>query len=65
MKNEVKLFEHQKVRTHWDEKEEKWYFPVIDVILILTESSNLRDYWFKMKKRVKIEDGLELSTVCR
>jgi len=65
MKNEVKLFEQQKVRTHWDEKEEKWYFSVIDVISILTESSNPRDYWFKMKTRVKTEDGLELSTVCR
>ncbi len=65
MKNEIKLFEQQKVRTHWDEKEEKWYFSVIDVISILTESSNPRDYWFKMKTRVKTEDGLELSTVCR
>ncbi len=65
MKNEVKLFEQQKVRTHWDEKEEKWYFSVIDVIAILTESTNPRDYWFKMKIRVKTEDGLELSTVCR
>lgn len=65
MKNEVKLFEQQKVRTHWDEKEEKWYFSIIDVIAILTESSNPRDYWFKMKIRVKTEDGLQLSTVCR
>ncbi len=65
MKNGVKLFEQQKVRTHWDEKEEKWYFSVIDVILILTESVNPRDYWFKMKARVKTEDGLQLSTVCR
>ncbi|MDZ4793510.1 MAG: Bro-N domain-containing protein [Bacteroidota bacterium] len=65
MKNEVKLFEQQKVRTNWDEKEEKWYFSVIDVISILTESVNPRDYWFKMKARVKTEDGLELSTVCR
>ena len=65
MKNEVKLFEQQKVRTHWDEKEEKWYFSVIDVISILTESVNPRDYWFKMKARVKTEDGLQLSTVCR
>ena len=65
MRNEVKLFEQQKVRTHWDEKEEKWYFSVIDVIAILTESINPRDYWFKMKARVKTEDGLELSTVCR
>jgi DNA-damage-inducible protein D len=65
MTNKIKLFEQQKVRTHWDEKEEKWYFSVIDVISILTESVNPRDYWFKMKARVKTEDGLELSTVCR
>lgn len=65
MRNEVKLFGQQKVRTHWDEKEDKWYFSVIDVISILTESVNPRDYWFKMKVRVKTEDGLELSTVCR
>jgi DNA-damage-inducible protein D len=65
MTNKIKLFEQQKVRTHWDEKEEKWYFSVIDVISILTESTNPRDYWFKMKQRVKNEDGLELSTVCR
>ena len=65
MKNGVKLFEQQKVRTHWDEKEQKWFFSIIDVIAILTDSANPRDYWFKMKQRVKIEDGLELSTVCR
>ncbi len=65
MKNEVKLFEQQKVRTHWDEIEEKWYFSIIDVIAILTDSVNPRDYWFKMKQRVRTEDGLELSTVCR
>ncbi len=65
MKNEAKLFEQQKVRTYWDEKEEKWYFSVIDVIGILTDSINPRDYWFKMKVRVKTEDGLELSTICR
>ncbi len=65
MKNEVKLFEQQKVRTHWNEKEQKWFFSIIDVIAILTDSVNPRDYWFKMKARVKTEDGLELSTVCR
>ncbi|PKP29914.1 MAG: hypothetical protein CVU00_14145 [Bacteroidetes bacterium HGW-Bacteroidetes-17] len=62
---EIKLFESQKVRTHWDEKNEKWYFSIIDVIEILTESTNPRDYWFKMKLRIKTEDGFELSTVCR
>jgi len=61
----IKLFESKKVRTHWDEKTGTWYFSVIDVVEILTDSSNPRDYWFKMKKRVKTEDGLELSTICR
>lgn len=61
----IKLFETRKVRTHWDEEKETWYFSVIDVIEILTDSSNPRDYWFKMKKRVKTEGKLELSTICR
>lgn len=61
----IKLFETKKVRTHWDEDEETWYFSIIDVVDILTNSLNPRDYWFKMKKRVKSEDGLELSTICR
>jgi len=61
----IKLFEQQKVRTSWNAKEEKWYFSVIDVIEILTESVNPRDYWFKMKIRVNSEEGNELSTVCR
>ena len=61
----VKLFESKQVRSHWDEKEEQWYFSIIDVVEILTNSPNPRDYWFKMKIRVKTEDGLELSTICR
>ncbi len=61
----IKIFEQKQVRTHWDEEQEKWYFSVIDVIEILTDSINPRDYWFKMKIRVKTEDGLELSTICR
>ncbi len=61
----IKLFESKKIRTHWDENEEKWYFSVIDVVEVLTDSSNPRDYWFKMKLRVKSEDGVELSTICR
>jgi len=61
----IKLFEQKKVRTHWENEEEQWYFSVIDVVSILTETSNPRDYWFKMKVRVKSEDGIELSTVCR
>ncbi len=62
---EIKLFEEQKIRTHWDETSEEWYFSVIDVVEVLTGSTNPRDYWFKMKQRVKLEDGIELSTICR
>ena len=61
----IKLFEQKKVRTHWEAKEEQWYFSIIDVVNILTDSNNPRDYWFKMKIRVKLEDGIELSTICR
>jgi DNA-damage-inducible protein D len=63
--SDIKLFENKKVRTHWDEVEQRWYFSVIDVVEVLTESQNPRDYWFKMKIRVKTEDGFELSTICR
>ena len=63
--NNLKLFEGKQVRTYWDTKEEQWYFSVIDVVEILTASPNPRDYWFKMKLRIKTEDGLELSTICR
>jgi prophage antirepressor-like protein len=63
--SDIKLFEDKNVRTFWDEKEQQWYFSVIDVVEVLTNSTNPRDYWFKMKVRVKTEDGLELSTICR
>lgn len=53
------------IRRFFDEQNETWYFSVIDVVAALTESVNPRDYWFKMKIRVKTEDGLELSTICR
>jgi len=62
---EIKLFEERKIRTSWDETTEEWYFSVVDVVEVLTESANPRDYWFKMKQRVKLEDGIELSTICR
>jgi DNA-damage-inducible protein D len=63
--SDIKLFESKSVRSHWDAEQEQWYFSVIDVVEILTNSSNPRDYWFKMKIRIKTEDGLELSTFCR
>ena len=62
---QIKLFEEKKVRSVWIEEEQQWYFSIIDVVEVLTESVNPRDYWFKMKKRVHSEDGIELSTICR
>ncbi|HCE46379.1 MAG TPA: hypothetical protein DET40_22775 [Lentisphaeria bacterium] len=59
------VFENHKIRRHYDENTETWYFSVIDVVAALTDSINPRDYWFRMKMRVKNEDGLELSTICR
>ncbi len=61
----IKLFEEKIIRSHWDKKEQQWYFSIIDVVGVLTNSVNPRDYWFKMKIRVKTEEGLELSTICR
>ena len=61
MKNEVKLFEQQKVRTHWDEKEQKWYFSISDFIAILTESVAPLAYWRKLKERLK-KEGNETVT---
>ena len=63
--NKVQIFDNSKIRSVWDAEREKWYFSVIDVIAVLTDSVNPRDYWFKMKKRVHSEDGIELSTICR
>ncbi len=59
------VFEDFNIRRIYDEASETWFFSVIDVVAALTDSANARDYWFKMKIRVKTEGGLELSTVCR
>lgn len=50
-KQAIQLFEERKVRTVWDDKEEKWYFCVVDVVEALTDSANPTDYIKKMKKR--------------
>jgi hypothetical protein len=60
----IKLFEDKKVRSLWNEGEEEWYFSVVDVIEVLTDSSVPKDYWYRMKKREKLS-GFELSTICR
>jgi len=65
MAKEIALFEEKQIRRHFDSEKEIWYFSVIDIIEALTGSRNARDYWFKMKIRVKSDDGFELSTVCR
>ncbi len=58
-------FDGQQIRRVYDEASKTWWFSVIDVVLALTDSQNPRDYWLKMKRRVKSADGVELSTVCR
>ncbi|MDA3838950.1 MAG: Bro-N domain-containing protein [Candidatus Delongbacteria bacterium] len=61
--NKIKLFQDKKVRSIWNEEEQKWYFSVVDVIGILTESPNPRKYWSVVKLRLKKEDS-ELTTIC-
>ncbi len=56
----VKLFENKKIRSSWSNEEEKWYFSVIDVIQILTESPRPRKYWNALKTKL-LQEGSELS----
>lgn len=63
MKNEINLFEGKQIRTHWDEEKEEWYFSVVDIIGVLTESKHPGAYWRKLKQRLK-EDGSETVTFC-
>lgn len=61
--NAIQLFENKKVRTLWDEENEKWYFSIIDVVAVLTESVDPNAYWRKLKQRLKLE-GNETVTNC-
>ncbi|GHV70084.1 phage antirepressor [Bacteroidia bacterium] len=63
MKASIKIFEEKKVRTAWDEEREEWYFSIVDVVSILTESADGRKYWNKLKQRLR-EEGNELVTNC-
>ena len=65
MSDDVKMFEGSQIRSVWDNEREEWYFSIIDVIASLTESSNPRDYWYRVKKRMSEEEKSELSTICR
>lgn len=65
MDNEIKLFEGKQMRSAWDNEKEEWYFSVVDVVAVLTDSKNPRDYWYRVKRRMSEEEKSELSTFCR
>ena len=62
-KQAIQLFEERKVRTVWDDEAETWYFAIVDVVAILTESADAAAYWRKLKQRLKAE-GNETVTNC-
>lgn len=61
--NNIQLFEDQAIRTAWDEEQEEWYFSIVDVVAVLTESPNPRKYWSVLKSRLK-KEGNQLATNC-
>ena len=54
-KNAIQLFEDQPIRAAWDEEKEEWYFSVVDVVAVLTDSQDPRNYWKVLKNRLKKE----------
>ncbi len=60
-----KIFNSEEIRTIWNKEDEKYYISVVDVVGVLSESENPRDYWYKVKKRANDEEKIELSTICR
>lgn len=65
-KEAVKLFEERKVRSVWDDQNEKWYFSIVDVVAILTDAKDFltaRKYWNKLKERLK-KEGNETVSNC-
>ena len=61
--NQIQIFEEKKVRTVWDDAEEKWYFSIVDAVAVLTDSVDPTAYWRKLKQRLKAE-GNETVTTC-
>jgi hypothetical protein len=59
----IKLFEQKHIRSQWNEQEEKWYFSIVDIVEVLTESPNARKYWSVLKTRLK-KEGSQLATNC-
>ena len=62
-KQALQLFEERKVRTVWDDQEEKWYFAIVDVVAVLTDSTNPQTYWRVLKNRLS-KEGNETVTNC-
>lgn len=62
-KTAIKLFNEKQIRTHWDDEQEKWYFSIVDVVGVLSESIDPQAYWRKLKQRLK-EEGNETVTNC-
>lgn len=63
MNNEIKLFEGRQIRSAWDNEKEEWYFSIIDIVGVLTDSKDPGAYWRKLKQRLK-EEGNEFVTNC-
>ena len=61
--NAIKLFNNTKIRTHWDEEKEEWFFSIVDVIGVLTESDRPRKYWSDLKNKL-FKEGVEASDFC-
>ena len=59
----IKLFNEKHIRTQWDDVREKWYFSIVDVVAVLTESENANNYWKVLKNRLK-KEGSQLVTNC-
>lgn len=55
--NEIKLYENKEIRSVWDNEKEEWYFSIVDVVAVLTESANPRRYWSDLKRKLKEEEG--------
>ena len=62
-KDKLQLFENKAIRTAWNEEKEEWYFSIVDVVAVLTDSPNPQTYWRVMKKRLK-DEGNETVTNC-
>lgn len=63
MENKLKIFNDKKIRTAWDSEKEEWYFSVVDVVAVLTDSKDPNTYWKVLKNRLR-KEGSELVTIC-